>query len=444
MSRFSSPRIVACTALFVGVTWSAWSEAARGEDWPAWRGPRGDSTSRDSGLPVAWNETSGVVWKASLPPWGTSTPAIWGDAIFVTTQHEDELLVIRLDAKNGVIQWTQKEGQSATDRTGKKREKQKFHQLHNLASPSPVTDGKVVVVHFGNGDLAAYDYQGQLRWRRNLQEDYGGYTIWWGHANSPVLFGDLVISVCMQDSLSDLSDKQAASYLVAHDLETGKERWKSSRMTGAPSEQADAYTTPLVVQASGKTQLIVMGANQLDAYDPLTGKQLWYLDGLVGGRTVTGPTPGDGLVYVTRGMRGPLLAVKLGSTGERGVADIAWKHEKGTPDTPCPVVWGELLFTVTDDGIARAFGAVDGRLHWTERLKGDYKASPLAAEGRIYFLNTRGLCTVVSASDRFQKLSENELPGETLASPAAAGGRLFIRTRHALYCLGAKDALPTQ
>jgi outer membrane protein assembly factor BamB len=248
----------------------------------------------------------------------------------------------------------------------------------------------------------------------------------------------------MQDSLADLSDTPAASYLVAHDLETGKERWKSARMTGAPSEQGDAYTTPLLVQAAGKNQLIVMGANQLDAYDPETGKQLWYLGGLVGGRTVSGPTPGDGLVYVTRGMRGPLLAVKLASAGERSTADIAWRHEKGTPDTPCPVLWGEFLFTVTDDGIARAFGAVDGRLHWTERLKGDYKASPLAAEGRIYFLNTRGLCTVVSASDRFQKLSENELPGETLASPTAAGGRLFIRTRQALYCLGAKDPLPNR
>jgi outer membrane protein assembly factor BamB len=442
MSRFSSLRSVACAALLTGVTLLAWHAPARGEDWPAWRGPRGDSTSRDSGLPVAWNESAGIVWKTPLPPWGTSTPAIWGDAIFVTTQHEDELLVIRLDAKHGAIQWTQKVGESPTDRTGKKREKQKFHQLHNLASPSPVTDGKLVVVHFGNGDLATYDFQGKLRWRRNLQEDYGGYTIWWGHANSPVLYRDLVVSVCMQDSLADLSDTPAASYLVAHDLETGKERWKSARMTGAPSEQGDAYTTPLLVQAAGKNQLIVMGANQLDAYDPETGKQRWYLGGLVGGRTVSGPTPGDGLVYVTRGMRGPLLAVKLGSTGERSSADIAWRHEKGTPDTPCPVLWGEFLFTVTDDGIARAFGAVDGRLHWTERLKGDYKASPLAAEGRIYFLNTRGLCTVVSASDRFQKLSENELPGETLASPAAAGGRLFIRSRQALYCLGAKDPLP--
>ena len=128
-----------------------------------------------------------------------------------------------------------------------------------------MTDGELVVVHFGNGDLAAYDFAGKLHWQHNLQDDYGAYTIWWGHANSPVLFGDLVISVCMQDSLADVAEQPAPSYLVAHDLRTGKERWKSARMTGAPAEQGDAYTTPILVDVDGQTQLVVMGANQLDA-----------------------------------------------------------------------------------------------------------------------------------------------------------------------------------
>jgi outer membrane protein assembly factor BamB len=346
-------------------------------------------------------------------------------------------LVLKINRQNGAIEWTQKVGQASTPRSGPKREKQKFHQLHNLASPSPVTNGELVVVHFGNGDLAAYDFDGKLQWRRNFQDDYGAYTIWWGHANSPVLYRKLVISVCMQDSLADVGDKQAASYLVAHDLETGAERWKSERMTGARAEEGDAYTTPILVDVDGRPQLIVMGANQLDAYDPATGKQLWFLPGLVGGRTVTGPTAGDGVVYVTRGMRGSLLAVKLGGTeAKRSPADVVWKFEQGTPDTPCPVIWNETLFTVTDDGIARSFDALTGKLHNKERLKGDYKASPLAAEGRIYFLNTSGLCTVVSASEKMEKLGENQLPDTTLASPAVAGGQLFIRGRQALYCLG--------
>ena len=131
---------------------------------------------------------------------------------------------------------------------------------------------------------------GEQLWKRNLQDDYGAYTIWWGHANSPVLYDGLVISVCMQDSLADVAKQPAQSYLVAHDVSTGKERWTTMRMTNAPAEQADAYTTPLLIQANGRKQLVVMGANHLDAYDPLTGKQLWDIPGLVGGRTVTGPT----------------------------------------------------------------------------------------------------------------------------------------------------------
>lgn len=436
----SGPRHLVLATVVGFLLGSISARDALAEDWPAWRGPRGNSTSLETGLSVAWTAQSGIVWKTELPQWGTSTPAIWGDAMFVTAHADDKLLVIKLDRPTGKIEWQQEVGQATAARTGPKREKQKFHQLHNLASPSPVTDGETVVVHFGNGDLAAYDYAGKLLWKRNLQTDYGTYTIWWGHANSPVIYGDLVVSVCMQDSLSDLGDKQADSYLVAHELKTGKERWKSARMTGAKSEEGDAYTTPILIDVEGEEQLVVMGANQLDAYNPKSGEQLWFLPGLVGGRTVTGPTFANGLIYVTRGMRGPLLAIKPGGRGELPSTHIVWRHEKGTPDTPCPVVWNERLYTVTDDGIARAFDALSGRLLWTERLKGDYKASPLAAEGRIYFLNTAGICTVLSASDRVEKLSENQLGDDTLASPAAASGHLYLRGRKAIYCLGAKAA----
>ncbi len=328
-------------------------------------------------------------------------------------------------------------GRGGTPRSAE-REKQKFHRLHNLASPSPVTDGQTVVVHFGNGDLAAYDFAGRQRWKHNLQDEHGTYTIWWGHANSPVIFDDTVISVCMQDSLADLTEKIAPSYLVAHDLQTGDVRWKSMRLTDAPSEQGDSYTTPIVVNIDGTRQLVVMGANQLDGYDPSTGRQLWFLPGLVGGRTVTGPTAANGLIYITHGMRGPLLAVRPGGSGELPVSRVVWRYEKGTPDTPCPVVERGLLFTVSDDGIARAFDAKTGKLHWTQRLGGDFKASPLAADGRIYFLNTSGLCTVVSANTSFEMLAENQLDDSTLASPAAAAGQLFIRGRQRLYCLGTK------
>lgn len=423
------------TRLFTSLTVLFATSSTLAENWPQWRGPKGDSTSAEQNLPLAWGEGRGIAWKVALPEWGDSTPAIWGDAIFLTTQNEDKLLVMRLDKADGHVVWMHEMGTADTRREAEKRSVQKFHKLHNNASPSPVTDSEVVIFHFGNGELAAYDFAGKQLWKRNLQTDYGTYTIWWGHANSPVIEGNLVISVCMQDSLSGVASDLAPSYLVAHDKRTGREVWKSMRMTGAEAEQGDSYTTPLLHEAGGRRELIVMGGNQLDAYDPANGKQLWHLPGLVGGRTVTGPTLGEGLVYATEGQKGELVAVKLGGQGQLGTRAEAWKYRENTPDTCCPVIWGGLLFTVNDAGIAQCFDARTGHLKWKERLAGGYKASPLAAEGRIYFLNVAGLCTVISASDRFEKLVENQLDDETIASPALSDGRLYVRGKKHLYCI---------
>ncbi|HET6882076.1 MAG TPA: PQQ-binding-like beta-propeller repeat protein [Pirellulales bacterium] len=425
----SRPFLLAWIAILLLVVHSA-----HAENWPQWRGPRGDSTSEEQGLPLTWSEKHGIAWKIELPGWGDSTPAIWNDDLLLTAQDGEKLLVLKLSCQTGQTIWTRDVGYAETPRSVP-RGKQKFHQLQNNASPSPVTDGEVLVVHFGNGELAAYDFSGERLWHHNLQDEYGDYSIWWGHANSPVLFGDLVISVCMQDPLTDLEKTAAESYLVAHDKRTGKLKWKSARTTGAPAEQADSYTTPLLLQTKQGRQLIVMGANQLDGYDPATGEQLWYLPGIVGGRTITGPTAGLGMVFATQGMRKDLLAVKLGHEGKLTNRDIAWKETEATPDTCCPVLWRDLLFTVSDDGIAKCYAAYTGHLKWKKRVPGNYKASPLAAEGRIYFLNMHGTTTVVAASDRYEKLAENTLDDETTASPAVAAGRIYLRGKKHLYAI---------
>lgn len=409
--------------------------SARGENWPQWRGPRGDSTSAEQGLPLTWSDRQGVAWMVDLPGWGDSTPAIWGDAIFVTSQDEDRLLVLRLDRADGHTVWTQEVGHAETPREAAKRSTQKFHQFHNNASPSPVTDSDVVVVHFGNGDLAAYDFDGHQLWLHNLQQEYGDYSIWWGHANSPVLWHDLVISVCMQDSLDDVGDRRAESYLVAHDKRNGKVKWKVKRETGAHAEEGDSYTTPLFVQTDAGPQLIVMGGNQLDAHNPVDGQRIWYLPGIVGGRTITGPTAGLGMVFATQGMRKDLLAVKVGGHGKLPHREVAWKEVEATPDTCCPVLWGDLLFTVTDNGVAKCYDAHTGHQKWKKRLQGDYKASPVAAEGRVYFLNMHGVATVLAASDRFEKLAENTIDDETTASPAISAGRIYLRGKKHLYSI---------
>lgn len=427
-----SPLVVLVLAALV----AAPQRCASAENWPQWRGPAGDSVSRETSLPLSWSDRQNLAWKVPLPEWGTSTPAIWDDALFVTTQQDDRLLLLKLARSDGRVEWVRQVGTAETPRQAEKRSTQKFHRLHNNASPSPVTDGSVVVAHYGNGDLAAFDFDGRLLWRRNLQDDYGTYTIWWGHANSPLLLGDLVVSVCMQDSLADLADKLSPSYLVAHDKHTGQVRWKSPRMTGAEAEQCDSYTTPLLVSTARGPQLVVMGGNQVDAYDPADGRQMWHLGGIVGGRTITGPTSAHGMVYVTQGQRGDLLAVRLGALGKLSQSHIAWRHGDATPDSCCPVVWLDLLFIVADNGIAQCLDAHNGTVHWKQRLPGDYKASPLAADGRIYFLNTSGTATVVAADSRFQRLAENQIDDETIASPAVSQGRIYLRGRRHLWAIG--------
>jgi len=413
------------------------------ENWPQWRGPDGNGVSRETDLPLAWAETAGVLWKCKLPEWGDSTPAIWGDAIFLTSHVDNQqLVVLRINKTSGKIEWTRQVGTAAAPVTSQlrkapdERRHQKFHQIHNYASPSPVTDGQVVVVHFGNGELAAYDFDGKLLWQRNLQKDYGAYSIWWGHANSPVLCGDLVISVCMQDSCSDLPGDPSPSYVVAHDKRTGEVKWKTMRMTEATQENCDSYTTPIFWKHGSRLEMIVMGGQMLDAYDPATGKQLWNLPNLLGNRVIPSPVTAGGMIYAIQGMRQPLLALRPGGDGRRAREEIVWKSEQGTSDSPSPVVWGELLFMVTNDGILRCLDTLSGRLYWKERIKGGYRASLVAAEGRVYLLNLDGLTTVVSASQRFARLTENPLQDETVASPAVSDGKIFIRGRKSLYCLG--------
>jgi outer membrane protein assembly factor BamB len=415
----------------------------RAENWPQWRGPRYDGTSREAHLPLKWSSTSGIVWKCPLPPWGNSTPAIWGDAIFVTTHVDNEkLLLLKVKKSSGRIEWTRQVGSGVTpskslnNKIGQQRRHQWFHRDQNYASPSPVTDGRVVVAHFGNGDLAAYDCDGNRLWYRNMQKDYGDYTIWWGHANSPVIFNGLVISACVQDNCADLPGERSPSYVVAHDEQTGKERWKTLRVTAASHEPCDSYTTPIFRTHNHRLEMIVLGGQMLDAYDPSNGKQLWYLPKLIGSRTISGPVATGEMIYAIQGMRQPLLAVRPGGDGERPPQDVIWRTGKDTPDCTSPVVVGQWLFMVNNDGNARCFDALSGKQQWKERLKGDYRASPLAGNQRIYFLNDTGLATVVAAEPKFQRLAENSLDEDTWASPIASDGRIYVRGRKTLYCLG--------
>jgi outer membrane protein assembly factor BamB len=439
----TSGRSIACRLALGICSLFATVSDCRGENWPQWRGPDHNGTSRETDIPVKWNATSGVTWRCELPLWGRSTPAIWGNAIFLTSHVDDEKLVlVKIDKQTGKIAWQREVGKAAASRvpnlskSNEDRGRQVIHKLQNLATPSPTVDADVVIIHFGNGDLAAYDHEGGQLWHRNLQKDYGRYTIWWGHANSPILYKDLVVSACIQDSCRDLPIERSQSYVVAHDKKTGQPRWRTIRATEAFGEPGDAYTTPLLWKNAGNDELLIAGALAVDGYDPATGRRLWFLEGLKGNRMVGGAVIADKTAYLAQGMRNPLIAVQLGNQGKRPESDILWHYDRGTPDSPTPVVWRDLLFFVSDNGIARCLDAKRGTLHWEQRLKGDYLASPLAVDGHIYFVNTKGLTTVVDASKTFKRLAENNLDDEVVAMPIVSDGRLFIRGRKFLFCIG--------
>ena len=413
-------------------------------NWPSWRGPNGNSVSSSKSLPTTWSDKANVAWKTPIAGDGASSPCIWGDSVFITAQDNEKLMALKFDLKTGKNLWSKElsTGEAIRDplrgKPGDQRRRQKFHKLHNLASPSPVTDGKAVVFLFGNGDLACANFEGTILWKKNLQKDQGVFTIWWGYANSPLIHDNFVICTVMQDSLEDLEGEKAQSFLIAYDLATGKEVWKTPRKTIAKAESCDSYTTPIYHKAANQTQIILMGGNQLDAYDPNTGKQLWKKEGLNGGRTITGPTVEQNTVFATQGMRGPLVAINLDkSSGLPTNEKAAWEYTKNTPDSCCPVGTNGLIFIISDNGFAQCLDANNGTSYWNERIGGDYKSSPLACNGKIYFTNLEGVCTVVEATKTFTVVAKNSIGEGVIASPAVSKDHLLVRTRKSLICIGA-------
>ena len=412
-------------------------------NWPSWRGPNGNSVSSSKLLPTKWSDKENIAWNVPVVGDGASSPCIWGDSVFLTAQDGEKLMALKFDFKTGKNLWSKElsTGEAIRDplrgKPGDQRRRQKFHKLHNLASPSPVTDGKAVVFLFGNGDLACANFEGTILWKKNLQKDQGVFTIWWGYANSPLIHDNLVICTVMQDSLDDLEGEKAQSFLIAYELNTGKEVWKTPRKTIAKAESCDSYTTPIYHKAANQTQIIIMGGNQLDAYDPNTGKQLWKKEGLNGGRTITGPTIEQNTVFATQGMRGPLVAIKLDkSSGLPTNEKAAWEYTKNTPDSCCPVGTNGLIFIISDNGFAQCLDANNGTSYWNERIGGDYKSSPIACNGKIYFTNLEGVCTIVEATKTFTVVAKNILGEGVIASPAVSRDHLLIRTRKSLICIG--------
>jgi len=407
--------------LFAVVTLSA-------DDWPQWRGPQLNGTSREIGLPLKWSADENITWKLPLPEWSGSTPIIWGDSIFLNVAEGDALALWCVDRKGPTVKWRAPIG------GGNHKERKQ-----NMSSPSPVTDGTAVYAMTGTGILKAFDFAGKPLWTRDIQKDYGRFGLNWGYASSPLLHAGALYVQVLHGMKTD-----EVSYLLRIDAKTGKTVWKAERPSDAISESPDAYTTPALLQYDKSTEIVVSGADVVTGHDPATGRELWRLKGLnpdndPNYRIVASPVVAGGLV-VAPSRQDPVIAIKPGGRGDITTTHRAWQFSRG-PDVPSPVSDGTHLFLVTDNGVVYAVDLKTGTALWgPSRLKsGTYSASPVIADGRVYVTNEEGLTSVFKAGTAFELLAENALDDYTLSSPAISQGQIFIRTAAHLFAIGKRQ-----
>lgn len=391
---------------------------ALAQEWPEFRGPGGQGHSAERGLPLRWDESTNVSWKTRIPGLGWSTPVVAGGRVWLTTAIEERSVSLRVLAFD-VATGKELVNVEAFNIPSHRRD---LNPKNSWASPTPVIDGDRIYVHFGADGTAALAMSGEILWKARFD-----YQSQHGAGGSPIVHGDLLILNC---------DGSDVAFVVALDKKTGKVKWKTSR--GSPADQA--YTTPLVIRAAGRDQLISVGAFRARAYDPNTGSEIWRVRYDDGFSNVPRPVYAHGLVYIATGFQQPsLLAVRPDGTGDVTRTHVAWTLRRGAPLTPSPIVVGDELYVVTDGGIATCLDARTGTIVWQQRLGGTYSASPVFADGRIYFLAEQGVTTVIAPGREFRRLAANTLDGALLASMAVASGSLFLRTDNYLYRVAAAD-----
>ena len=408
-------RLLPCAALFA----LAFALPAA-DEWPAHRGPHGNGTSDAKALPTEWNEKTNIKWKVPLPGKAWSSPVVWGHQVWVTNATPDgkQLSAVCVDRDKGTIVYDTKVFQI---------EKPQFaHAFNSHASCTPAIEDGRVYVHFGSSGTACLDTKtGEKVWEQtDLKCDH-----WRGPGSSPIIYQDKLILIF------DGHDKQ---YVTALHKSNGKPAWTTSRDIRYTSDDGDikkAYATPAVVEVAGKPQLVCPSAECTVAYNPDDGKELWRVTH--GGMNVSSrPVFGHGLMYLTSGHNGKLLAVKQGVSGVVPKDAVQWQTNKAVPTRPSLLLLGDLIFMVDDKGIASCLDAKTGKVHWSERLGGEYSASPVSGGGHVYFCDQLGKTTVVKAAKEFESVAENKLDGGFMASPAVAGENLFLRTKTHLYCVG--------
>jgi len=396
-------------------------------NWPEFRGPTGDGHSEAKDLPVIFGEADHVKWKTPIHGKAWSSPVIWGSQVWLTTANEEgtELSGVCVDKETGRI--------LRDEILFRVVDPQFCHKFNSYGSPTPAIEEGRVYITFGSPGTACLDTAtGKVLWER---KDFV-CNHFRGSGSSPIIWQDLLIMNF------DGSDFQ---YVVALDKKTGKTVWKTDRSIdykdltpeGKPEADGDwrkGFATPHVAEVDSKPVLFSSGAKAHYAYEPRTGKEIWRLEERESHSAATRPVLGLGMIFIPCGFgKAGLVGVKLGHTGLLGESDIAWRLKKTVPNKPSVTLVGDLLFAVTDGGIAVCLDAKTGAVIWSERIGGNYSASPLFANGRIYACNEEGKVTVFAADRQFQKLAENQFSDGFMASPAVSDHALYLRTKTTLY-----------
>jgi outer membrane protein assembly factor BamB len=405
-------------------------------NWPQWRGPELNGSTSETNLPATWSKTENVLWSAPLPGPSHATPIIWDESIFINTPDADaNLLLMCLDRHSGALRWQKQVG---VGNRAKGR--------NNMASPSPVTDGKTVWTLFGTGDLAAFDFSGNQLWARSLTKEYGRFVINWLYGSSPLLYkGRLYLEV--------LRRVPGDSFLLCLDPQTGSNIWRQVRPTDAIQESQEAYSTPMPSECEGHTEIIVVGGDYVTGHDAATGEELWRGGGLRNfdhrpdSRLVPSPVVADGLLFVCGAKRNPFLAFHDCGRGDITTSGLAWSSSEDTTDCATPLLYQGKLFVLDGDKQTLAcFEPKTGKVIWRQPLGVHeiFRASPTGADGKIYCFSEYATAVVLSAADgrvlSTIKMGEADRTDEGLSHStiAAAQGCLFVRTPAHLYCVAKK------
>ncbi|HUQ90755.1 MAG TPA: PQQ-binding-like beta-propeller repeat protein [Bryobacteraceae bacterium] len=395
--------------------------AASAIDWPQWRGADGAGVADGGKLPTQWSETENVQWSVKLPGWGTSSPVVYGDRLFVTSQSEEggkkSLLTLCFYRKTGKELWRHDFGLGVDQGTRDKS---------NLAVNTPAVTRDAVYVAFGNSDIARYSHEGELIWVTRYMALFGNPKMAWGYGTSPVVLEDSV--------LLPWDHHKGPCHLIGLDKRTGQIAWKKERPIGT------AHATPLVVAHHGQTDILVPGKNRLTAFDARTHEELWKYgegEGPFNGEIIVSPVYGDGLVFLQLWRQSPIHAIRLAGGGRP--PEVVWVSGKPGPQEPSPVYYRGLLYALMDNGVLVCLDGKSGKELYRERLGGACNSSPIAGDGRIYLSNNEGTTFVVKAGREFELLAKNSLGERITASPAIAGNELYYRTDSHVYCLKEKS-----